>query len=453
MSMRNVGPIGAASVVLTPSLTLGLSPLNFSPDPALQVEVDAWRIEEGFRRGGNWLEIQLRIMHEHDLPVVAAEAARSYHLNGPSLRTSDIELESGKLLAEMVSSAENYYRAQVLDEFNNLPRDVQAAFGAKGVTPFENYLRIRPAYYNAGYDDPADSIFSQLRQVRLVGHLVVSPGIHDKLADVLPKVDQILNQMQPGLALSMGKLIHSVGGFVPRFIAHRQGQKRPSPLSNHALGLAIDIDPSNNPHIKDHDVIVILNKIASATGIDYGKAIVQPAANVSAEDWAGQVHSKAQAASDLIKTWLQKYLPVYDEVVSRQALEQKLAKSKTPAEMDALLAQLSGGGVPATPKLSDDEVEAVEKIKVLRKFHSADDLKTWSKHGIQTIPMLLAVALVKAGLRWGQTYSDTKDAMHFELVVKGKAVVTPDSAPRTFDELFPQSASVAPVAKGKKKKK
>jgi hypothetical protein len=33
MSMRNVGPIDAASIVLTPSLTLGLSPLNFSPDP------------------------------------------------------------------------------------------------------------------------------------------------------------------------------------------------------------------------------------------------------------------------------------------------------------------------------------------------------------------------------------------------------------------------------------
>jgi hypothetical protein len=57
MSMRNVGPIGAASIVLTPSLTLGLSPLNFSPDPALLVEVEAWRIEEGFRRGGNWLEM------------------------------------------------------------------------------------------------------------------------------------------------------------------------------------------------------------------------------------------------------------------------------------------------------------------------------------------------------------------------------------------------------------
>jgi len=49
---------------------------------------------------------------------------------------------------------------------------------------------------------------------------------------------------------------------------------------------------------------------------------------------------------------------------------------------------------------------------------------------VLTVPLYLACALVgKLGLRCGEQYESSKDAMHFELVGKGKQPYIPPEAP------------------------
>jgi hypothetical protein len=444
------GPAGRTPSELPDGLSLGVPRLEFALDRATDWQIDQWRIMEAFRRGAQRIEIFVLLARSRESfrKTAKSTSAAPSLLGGNGLISMDPELEYQDMLGNLIAQAETAYQNEVKREFDSLPEDVQRAFSFEGGSLY-NYFRIRPAYYNAGYDDPAGAIFTKMRTATLAGKNVVSPGVHQKLAEKLPTVDQFLNQCEPGLALKMGQLIRSVGGFVPRYIAPRQGQNFGPVLSNHALGLAIDIDPSGNPHIKDKDVIKILNEIAKKSGIDYGGSIMERG-ELPAEVWAAGMHKRAQSASDLVKVWLSKYLPVFEAQEERARLELEAAHAKTAAAKELILNKLSGNSTnPMSPALSVDEQDAIQKIKTLKKYHPISEIKGWAVLGIQTIPQLLAVALIKAGLRWGQSYHDTKDAMHFELVDDhGRAVVGPESHPRNVDELFPIGGAMAPVIKG-----
>ncbi|HUA65091.1 MAG TPA: hypothetical protein VME24_04540 [Alphaproteobacteria bacterium] len=438
-SKKPLGAPIATQSVSAGQFNLGLLELDLALDPNFAFTLDLWRISEAFRRGASSTQVYFLFMRSRQSSQQAVKSHRSQSFDLGQISV-DSELEYQDFLVSFINQAEMAYRHEMWVEFSGLPNDVQHAFAFKDGTPFYHYLRMRPAYYNAGYDNPAKTIFSCIRSAQLAGREVAG-GAHEALAKKLPDVDKLLDQWRPNLprlSVEIGKHL-SIGGFVPRYIAPRQGQKHPPSLSNHGLGLAIDIDPGNNPHIKDHDAIKTLNEIAKPSGIDYGNKIVDPG-GLPPEDWAAQTWRRAQEASDLIKAWLTKYLPVYDAQKQRSQLEQQISHAKNLNEKNKLMDKLSGGdpSKAVTPALTPDETDAIQKIKTLLRFHLHSDLKTWAAHGIQTIPQLLAVALVKSGFRWGQCYITTKDAMHFELVdKKGKAVVSPESSPRTVDDLFP----------------
>src|SRR5205823_13084081 len=79
-------------------------------------------------------------------------------------------------------------------------------------------------------------------------------------------------------------------------------------LSNHAFGLAVDIDSPWNPHIKDREVIEVLKEI---TGYDFGEYFVNRSEAIPSLDWAAQIHMRERDASNRLQDWLRRYLPIY----------------------------------------------------------------------------------------------------------------------------------------------
>src|SRR5262249_31787325 len=105
--------------------------------------------------------------------------------------------------------------------------------------------------------------------------------------------------------------------------------------------------------------------------------------------------------------------------------------------------------------------ENLDRLWVILQHHPIQEVRQWARHGIQTVPLYLAAALVKLGYRWGQTYEGSKDAMHFELLARdeyrkgvlvGKGVLKPDAAPRPLEDLF-AVAGVPPAPPPRKKAK
>jgi hypothetical protein len=241
-------------------------------------------------------------------------------------------------------------------------------------------------------------------------------GLHEKLRTRLLDVERTLNEWSPGLSSRVAKEVTSIGGFVPRYIATKEGQTGPQKLSNHAFGLAVDINSDWNPHIKDRSVIDVLTEI---TGFKYG-AKFDPKASGDKVFIAMQEWQKSREASDKLKIWLGKYLPIYE------------AQSNSSQQLDA------------------DEKLQLKLIGILLKFHSLKELKQWAVQGIQSLPHELVAAMTKNRIDWGEDYIGTKDSMHFELWPKD--VLPPDSPHRYVQDLL-QNPAAGAMRAGQKKRR
>lgn len=307
------------------------------------------------------------------------------------------------------------YEEELRIEFAGLPPNVRASFG-KGSgrkrpkqpdqlaqfqeeevqLHFMHYKNIRWRYYNAGYSRPADQFLSQIEETTILGHQVAG-GLHQSFKERVGDLEKELEGWQKGLASQVGKAIKSIGGFCPRTIAGKDS------LSNHAYGLAIDVDAPWNPHVKGPKTIAVLKEV---TGYDFGAA--DPAVltaltppQIPKLDVLAQINGRMQQASELFRNWLRSALPLYLQRVS-----------------------------VTNSKMSDDA-----KIEDLLKEVSLDDLKHWADRGIQTIPLPFAAAMGKLGFRWGAEYRTSKDIMHFELLAEGE--LARDSPARSVNNLFP----------------
>ena len=293
------------------------------------------------------------------------------------------------------------YRLQVSQEFLGLPSVVQDAFNRKDL---EFYRENRPQYYRAGYKQPAQQIFRDIQPYTFLGH-PVRGGIHRAMIPKLEQARTYLETWRTGLSAEMGKQIAIVGGFVPRKV---EGSQK---LSNHAFGLSIDIDSITNPHIKG-EMVPVLDAIAKESGFSYGQRFVPPA-NLAPEEWAKQTHEAAAKASELVKAWLQVPMPRHEALQTEIQTADAVLKAETSTPEQKQAAKEAKAKAQKT--LSEDEEMKRLQILMRDRDHKAK-LAAWKAHGIQTIPQYLAMALVKAGLRWGQTYINSKDGMHFELL-------------------------------------
>ncbi len=412
-------PARGPSLLDSNSLHL-VEPLHLDDSLATSAEGEEILVREALLRGARELDVMEYLARRRQRALARSPAAAPSRLG---LSLSLLSEPEGLSPANVVSRLAGAYRDMAQQEFDAFPGNVQTAFRAmtveknrdlpkdKKIQPFDYYLDLRVAYYQAGYDDPVKDIFSKITPAKLLGHGIVF-GVHEKFLAQLAGLDKLLNSWSPGLADRTAKEIARMdGGFVPRYIAPKQGQNQTPVLSNHAFGMAVDIDPDRNPHIKDRDV---MDALKQAIGYDFGASFVEYSKQIPDLDRIAQIHLRAQDASGKLQRWLQTYLPRYREAERSGALRASFADADTERNMRLL-----------------------EKI---RKFHSLAELETWANAGVQSIPLYLAAAMAQLKFSWGATYEHSKDVMHFELDASEK--IPPNSKkPRPVEELL---SAIAP---------
>jgi len=276
--------------------------------------------------------------------------------------------------------------------------------------PLEYYILMRGVLYQHGYDDPAEAVFRRITSAKLLDR-PIECGVHHLVKDRLSNLEPLLESWQPGLAAQTAKQIKRASGFVPRFIARRQGQKGPASLSYHSFGLAIDIDFAWNPHIKDRDVIAAIRE---ATGYDFGKPFIETEQSIEKAERIRQIHAEATRASDALKAWLCKWLPVYKELYAEIEKRERAARASLPDLVD-----------PETYR-------NLQLLATVTKFHKVKELETWAQHGVLSLPIAFVAAMAELGFRWGGEYEGSKDTMHFELLPH--QVLPPDTAKKRLPE-------------------
>jgi hypothetical protein len=351
------------------------------PLPASEVldSADAlWAILlDARRRGAGQLEL-LRIVKGWRMRRRRARPSTVYGLlNEAEWPSPSFAEDSDSFLVRR--AIEEHERA-MRQEFDGLPEFVQGSFqfGDDESAWYAYYTGVRAEFYRAGYADPAGTVFSQIQPAALLGKKVIG-GLHPIFIERLSGLEALLNSWSPGLAQRVAAQVESVGGFVPRNID--TGGKKVV-LSNHAFGLAIDIDAATNPQFRNTKVIALLKQI---TGFDFSQEFQPKDRDISEMDRAIRIYSLVGEASDRLRAWLVRYLPVYE------------------AETAARVCETPEGQTIA------DLVKAGVQLNVLKK---------WSREGIETIPMALAAAMATLGFRWGASYRESKDIMHFELLAE-----------------------------------
>lgn len=369
-------------------------------------------LSEAVYRGASDFELE-RLMRDYERDHMISSGLENGTGGGSSF-TPRLALDPG--LAEELTNVYREgkrtkvvgaYKAQVSSEYRSLSDTVRAAFGSHG-----DYLYMRPLYYQYGYNTPFKTIFSKIGPVNFLEKEVVG-GLHEELRTRLPKVERTLNEWSPGLSSRVAKEVTSIGGFVPRYIAKKEGQTGPQKLSNHAFGLAVDITSPWNPHIKDPSVFEVLKDI---TGYDFGRKF-DPLASGDKVFIATRQWQMSREASDKLKQWLGIYLPMYE------------ARSISSHDADTTL--------------------QLKRIGILVKFHGLKQVREWAVHGIQSLPHELVAAMAENGISSGM-YEKSKDDMHFELWPKN--VLPPDHPHRSVQDLL-QSPAASAMKAGQKKQR
>lgn len=334
-------------------------------------------------------------------------------------------------LRQMLEPEITAYQRMVAQEFNAMSPIPKGAFAT-----LENYGQMRPLYYAAGFDDPCKDIFSQITGFTFLEGRIAG-GIHSAYIPLLNQVTSILSPI-PGLYQRISKLIKARSGFCPRFVAGTTS------LSNHAFGLAIDMDTvatyHADPHIRD-DVIPLLNKLVKLkAGFDYdfGSRFTDTVNYDKVLNTKQRImvnYYAAKRASEIIKEFLKENLSTLETCrgeIARGAQKNASKADKTNA---------------AQAKMAVDNEWDLQLLQQLSQKVPVSELREWREHGILNMPLELVAAFYvgaqgNPNFQWGGNYIKSKDFMHFELKALGQgghgaATLTPDvNETRTLEKLF-----------------
>jgi hypothetical protein len=199
----------------------------------------------------------------------------------------------------------------------------------------EYRYHTRPLYYAVGFteiikrtkdqdedESVSNNFLDQQVHYTFMGHPI---WIHQDLAEVLDRLPGVLEGWAPGLAAKVQKEITDVGGLAIRTVA-RQNQ-----LSNHAFGLAIDVNANSNPHIVGQMVVAVLNEVAQEGGasFDFGRPLLQKKPEDYTVDDIVEVYSRELPASDAIRDWSRRHLDRYRRKIAQvEAAEKELGLAK-----------------------------------------------------------------------------------------------------------------------------
>ncbi len=324
-----------------------------------------------------------------------------------------------------IEALANSHQSMVDDEFESLPGSVQASFqdpNQRASSEKEQYRKFRPHYRAAGYQ-PAKLLAGSDAGIdtgRLLNTTVQAQR------EVLTRLEQV--QAQLGNKLNG---IKEVGGFQPRT------QYESGVLSNHALGLAIDVEAPDNPIITDPKV---LDAIHGITGINpTTRFVILPSANDAAEglfsrgDPLAAAYDDAKSISAKLKGWLKPFLEKQKVLDDALAKEQQLHEGEGDWEVAV-----------ADRIAAEQELQALkdwELFVVLRDSQEVQKwggVEAWAERGVLSLPLEFVAEMSKQGFRWGGTYGNRKDYMHFELMDQSRTqpFIPPHEAAQSLQQFI-----------------
>ncbi|MGC5561796.1 M15 family metallopeptidase [Streptomyces sp. FR-108] len=289
------------------------------------------------------------------------------------------------------------------------PFRAQAAEPDVRMEPLPYFRRIRTKMHQQGTPDPMRYWREIETDVKIFG-VRVRNGVHRELVRRL----KAATEKSPSDLTSLNKDASlnedtTVVGFQPRTIKDKEQ------LSNHAWGLAIDVDAPWNAYITQRGVMDVIKR-HTTDHVDLSKDPIDDrlGARQDREAVLERRYETLKKASYELKVWLAEVEPMEGKLfdaVQRAADELQLAKG-TKDQARITQAQL-------TYEQARKDYEAdkgVADYTYLRTHLSGEDLMNWTREGFLNLPLdVIKMIKFKEGVSWGGEYERIKDFMHFEL--------------------------------------
>lgn len=239
---------------------------------------------------------------------------------------------------------------------------------------FVSYLVMRKAYSND--KQTLSTILSDLDTLNFFGTSVtVRKEFKSRLENVEKslKKDTLDNQQQ--------SINAKAGVFNPRLVRITDKTKTSTKISEHALGLAIDINVATNKFIDNQEEILVIKEV---TGVNLGEK----------QDRETLRKASKKFSSEFNKQWKEKIKTRLNEL-----------KSKETRFKD---------------KLNKQDEEEKSKLEHIQKaiYDRGEALDGYRKTGFFDLSDKVIEAFKKEGMEWGGSYVDKKDFHHFELKKK-----------------------------------
>ena len=399
-------------------------------------------VTEGLSRGApddTIIDALLRRGVDNPPPAPRAPFPRPGAAEGESSREiTTRELTVGLLRVQLqpaLTPLKVAFDSFVASEYEALSKVAKPSFDvAKGEpfgSPLEKYQALRASYYRAGWVNAKRDIFDRIVPAKILGVRIVG-GVHELMVPVL---DGMAKQLPEKTKAAFAADTLGVGGFVPRFIEDT------SRLSNHAFGMALDIDPRWNPHIKGESDIAAFKQ---ATGVELGERFFY------GSEPAEETQRRLEEVSERLKTWLAYWLPLYEPLVEAKERARKGRTAKERAEARKVAADLQRD-INQNPAAAD-----LRALDTMVKNHGVAVVRGW-QHGIGTIDPRVIDMFKQLGYgygaRSGNEYEKSKDIMHIELL---PPLVLPKAAgperPMDMLDVVPDPAAIEP-AKPKRRRR
>ncbi|MFF4879503.1 hypothetical protein [Micromonospora sp. NPDC000668] len=299
--------------------------------------------------------------------------------------------------ADDVRAVYEFYETLCAEEFNRIPDVFRPAWDEKGGLTY--YRSQRPLLFAGGVSDVPEFLRKQIKpNVTFLDGVQVHGGAKKELIDALDGARKWL-EGQPGgqwlkrLAVESipergrGKR-RAIGGWDPRSIIGSAG--RPTSMGPHHVGLAVDINASTNPHLKGDaakTIDAVVDHLASKGKFSGDHRLSKPFIDFTLID-----RNPDQAVERAIEMWLKL---VSISGAFQGFLKECFDKKKNKQPLD-----------PDMQKLFD---------RCLKTFGGQQKLERLAAQGVYDLNLVLVVALVKNGMRYGGEFGESKDQHHLQV--------------------------------------
>jgi hypothetical protein len=299
--------------------------------------------------------------------------------------------------ADDVRNVYEFYDKLCVEEFNRIPQHFKSEWEEKGGLPY--YRSQRPLLFAGGVPDVPDLLKNHIRpNVTFLNEVAVTGGGRQELIRVLDEAKTWL-ESTPGIGQLLKRHVIAsiqekgsgsakrrvIGGWSPRSIIGPDG---PIGMGPHHVGLAVDINASTNPHLKGEPaktIDAVLDHLASKGKFSGDQRLSKQFVDYDAID-----RQPDKAVELAVGMW---YKSASISAAFKAFLTECLDKQKNKQPLD-----------PDVQKLFDRCAKTFGK-----------QLERYATQGIYDLDLVLVVALVKGGMRYGGEFRESKDQHHFQV--------------------------------------